>query len=104
MYFACARSERSSVENNFRIMPKPHARCTFKTIYKTSTKFPKDRNKIEEELRSQITTHCIRDWQKLKLKVHKLKKVKNNLTIMDQTKCTSSVHGQNICEVSKRSY
>ena len=35
---------------------------------------PKDRNKIEEELRSQITTHCIRDWQKLK--VHKLKKVK----------------------------
>ena len=74
MYFACARSERSSVENNFRIMLKPHARCTFKTIYKTSAKFPKDRNKIEEELRSQITTHCIRDWQKLK--VHKLKKVK----------------------------
>ena len=74
MYFASARSERSSVENNFRIMPKPHARCTFKTIYKTSAKFPKDRNKIEEELRSQITTHCIRDWQKLK--VHKLKKVK----------------------------
>ena len=102
MYFACARSERSSVENNFRIMPKPHARCTFKTIYKTSAKFPKDRNKIEEELRSQITTHCIRDWQKLK--VHKLKKVKNNSTIMDQTKCTFSVHGQNICEVSKRSY
>ena len=60
MYFACARSERSSVENNFRIMPKPHARCTFKTIYKTS-EFPKDRNKIEEELRSQITTQCIRD-------------------------------------------
>ena len=74
MYFACARSERSSVENNFRIMPKPHARRTFKTIYKTSAKFPKDRNKIEEELRSQITTHCFRDWQKLK--VHKLKKVK----------------------------
>ena len=98
MYFACARSERSSVENNFRIMPKPHVRCTFKTIYKTSAKFPKDRNKIEEELRSQITTHCIRDWQKLK--VHKLKKV----MIMDQTKCTFSVHGQNICEVSKRSY
>ena len=23
---------------------------------------------------------------------------------MDQTECTSSVHGQNICEVSKRSY
>ena len=35
MYFACARSERYSVENNFRIMPKPHARCMFKTIYKT---------------------------------------------------------------------
>ena len=102
MYFACAKSERSSVENNFRIMPKPHARCTFKTIYKTSAKFPKDRNKIEEELRSHITTHCIRDWQKLK--VHKLKKVKNNLTIMDQTKCTFSVHEQKICEVSKRSY
>ena len=31
-------------------------------------------NKIEEELCSQMTTHCIRDWQKLK--VHKLKKVK----------------------------
>ena len=43
-------------------------------LYKTSAKFPKDRNKIEEELRSQINTHCIRDWQKLK--VHKLKKVK----------------------------
>ena len=66
MYFACARSERSSAENNFRIMPKP--------MHDASAKFPKDRNKIEEELRSQITTHCIRDWQKLK--VHKLKKVK----------------------------
>ena len=42
------------MENNFRIMPKPHARC----IYKTCAKFPKDRNKIEGELRSQINTHC----------------------------------------------
>ena len=63
----------SSVENNFRIMPKPHARLR-PYSYKTSAKFSKDRNKIEEELRSQINTHCIRDWQKLK--VHKLKKVK----------------------------
>ena len=56
-------------------MPKPHARLRVnKTIYKTSAKFPKDRNKIEEELSSQINTHCIRDGQKLK--VHKLKKVK----------------------------
>ena len=69
MYFACARSERSSVENNLGSCPN-HMHDARLRPYK----FPKDRNKIEEELRSQITTHCIRDWQKLK--VHKLKKVK----------------------------
>ena len=33
------------MENNYRIA---QTTCTFKTIYKTSAKFPKDWNKIEE--------------------------------------------------------
>ena len=80
-------------------MSKPYAHLH--TMAKTSVKFQNDWPKTEGGV--ALTRHplTIRVLGKKLTKLTKLQKVKKKSENFEQTICTSTRHGQNICEVSK---
>ena len=87
-------------KKNLRIMSKQYAHLH--TMAKTSVKFQNDWPKTVGGV--ALTRHplTIRVLGKKTTKLTKRKKLKKKSENYEQTICTSTRHGHNICEVSKR--